>query len=125
MVKEYYGVSKIKKDEEIVRGDSVWSLDQFILSINIAKYLRKTKSKLYENPSNGIKLDREWTDSKWLDILLNNYDMINDVHLFHKNYLDKLHLLELLLTKMFEKKDRLTLNKYIREFVVIKNKKCS
>lgn len=123
MVKEYYGESKIKKDEEIVRGDSVWSLDQFILSINIARYLRKTRSNLFENPSNGIKLDREWTDSKWMDVLKNKYDMINDVHLFHDNYLEKLHLLELLLTKMFKIEDNLILKRYTREFVDIKNTK--
>lgn len=122
-VKEYFDDSRIKKNADIHRGDDVWFLDQFIVSINIARYLDDPNHKMYKNPSKGIKLDRIWPDNKWLNTLASNYDAINDVHLYHGDYLVRMNFLDLLLKRMFSINIKLDLDKYIQEFLQIKTKK--
>jgi hypothetical protein len=122
LVRQFYGNSSIKKNNEFSRGDDAWFLDQKIVSINIARYLKKNNnSKMYKNMSPGIKLDRIWSDEKWLDTFKNKYDAINDVHLFHENYKEKLHFLDLLCKKMFNKQRNTVLERYINEFMALKN----
>ncbi len=123
LVKEYFDDKRIKKNADIHRGDDVWFLDQFIVSINIARYLDNPNNKMYKNPSHGIKLDRIWPNDKWLNTLLTKYEAINDVHLYHGDYLLKMNFLDLLLKKMFPKGTKLILDKYIQEFIKIKQNK--
>ena len=122
LVRQFYGNSSIKKNNEFTRGDDAWFLDQKIVSINIARYLKKNNnSQIYKNMSPGIKLDRIWSDEKWLDTFNNKYDSINDVHLFHENYKEKLNFLNLLCKKMFNKQRNIALDKYINEYMALKN----
>ena len=121
LVKKYYGESLIKKNDEIKRGDNVWFLDQHIISINIAKYLRNRNNKLFTKLSPGIKLDRIWSDEKWLTTFNSKYESINDVHLFHENYVQKMKFLLLLFKKLFNKHQMIIFDKYIREFMSLKN----
>ena len=123
LVREYFDDSRLKANHDIHRGDETWYLDQHIISINIQKHLDDPKNKMYRNPSPGIKLDRIWSDEKWLSTLANKYKDINDVHLFHENYLEKMNFLDLLLIKMFSKQDKAFIDKYIKEFMEIKLKK--
>lgn len=122
LVREYYGDSRIKKNSEISRGDSVWFLDQSIISINIANFTKQdpSRNKLYENNSPGIKLDRIWTDDKWLDTLNNKYKLINDVHLYHENFIEKLPLMDQLFTKMFPRDQKVIIDRYVKEFLVLR-----
>ncbi len=122
LVRQFYGDSRIKTNEKIKRGDKVWFLDQYIVSINIHEYLKRTNSKMYKNLSPGIKLDRIWSDKKWIDTFKNKYDSINDVHLFHENYIEKIHFLNLLIKKLFNKSQQIVLNNYINEFMALKKK---
>lgn len=121
LVKEYYDNSRVRQNHEIQRGDDVWFLDQYIVSVNIARYIEEKKGVLYKNPSPGIKLDRIWTDEKWLSTLINKYDSINDAHLFHENYIEKLNFLDLFLTKLFKIDKKTVIDRYIKEFMSIKN----
>lgn len=93
-----------------------------IITINIGNYIKQdpAKNKIYENLSPGIKLDRDWNDEKWLDTFKNKYDKINDVHLFHENFIDKLHLMDLLFTKMLPTNQKKIIDKYIKEFFLLK-----
>ena len=61
-----YDIANIKLDKVA----SQWFLDQSILSAHIANYLSQTKTKLYENPSKGIKLDRVMTNEQWIDTFI-------------------------------------------------------
>ena len=123
LVKRFFGDSRIKSNDNIQRGDQVWYLDQYIVSINIHRYLKRKNTQMYKNISPGIKLDRIWSDEKWLDTFKNKYDSINDVHLFHENYKEKLSFLNLLINKLFNKQQQDVLDKYIKEFMAIKQKK--
>ena len=53
--------------------------------------------------------------------LIYKYDQINDVHLFHENYEKKIKLIEHLLKKLFHGETLSILNKYLIEFIKIKN----
>ena len=119
LIKEYFGDSRLKKNNDIQRGDETWYCDQHIISINIQRHLDK-QNKMYRNPSPGMKLDRIWSDEKWLNTLFERYKDINDVHLFHENYLEKMKFLDFLLKKMFPKDKKTILDKYIKEFMDIK-----
>ena len=97
-------------------------MDQSIISINIANFTKQdpSRNKLYENNSPGIKLDRIWTDDKWLDTLNNKYKLINDVHLYHENFIEKLPLMDQLFTKMFPRDQKVIIDRYVKEFLVLR-----
>jgi hypothetical protein len=57
-----------------------------------------------------------------VDTFKNKYDSINDVHLFHENYIEKIHFLNLLIKKLFNKSQQIVLNNYINEFMALKKK---
>ena len=121
LVEDLYGSSKLKINDQIARGDDVWFIDQSILSVKIAKYLNQNKlNRLHVKVSKGIKLDRIWTDKKWLDTFNKKFESINDVHLFHENYIEKLKLLDLLFKKMFSVDQKLFIDNYVNEFLAIR-----
>ncbi len=118
-IKKNYDNTSVKKNKEIKRGDMNWFLDQFILSVNIADYLKANKNVTFLiSNSRGIKLDRVWSDKEWLNTLKSKYNLINDVHLYHENYIDKMNNLILLFNKLFN--NSMLINKYINEFIIIK-----
>jgi len=122
LVEEFYDSSKLRINDQIARGDDVWFMDQSILSVKIANYLKQNKhNRMHIKLSQGIKLDRIWSDKKWLDTFNNKFESINDVHLFHENYIQKLNFLNLLLKRMFSIDQKSILEKYINEFMIIKN----
>lgn len=64
-IKKNYENTSVKKNKEIKRGDMNWFLDQFILSVNIAEYLKANRNvKFFISNSRGIKLDRVWSDKE-------------------------------------------------------------
>jgi len=125
LIKEYYGDSFVIKNKELKTGDEAWFLDQRILSINIAKYLKANKnSSMYINKSSGIKLDRYISDQKWLEIINTyKYDLLDFVHLYQGNFVEKLNISVLLFKKLFNQKQFISIEKYINEFLAIKNLK--
>lgn len=122
LVKNIYGESNVKQNEFILRGDSTWWLDQKMVSIHIDNYLKfNQQQKVISRPYDGIKLDRIYSDKKWLNTFNKEYDSIIDSHLFHDNYIQKLHFIRLIMSKQLDTNMNLILNRYIDEFMKIKN----
>ena len=128
-IKEFYGKSynKIRSmltNEKLKPWDYSWFLDQNILSVSIAKYLKTNKdSKMLINNSSGIMLDRIMNDQIWFDTLTSKYNLIDVVHLHQGNYIDKINFSISLFKKIFEQQQFNSINKYIKEFIEIKNQK--
>ncbi len=131
LVKNYYGKYNVKKNGYILRGDSTWWMDQKLVSIHIDNYLRdltenESKQQHQQNVISkrydGNKLDRIYTEKKWLDMFQNDYKSIIDSHLFHENYLEKINFIFLIISQQLDKNNIVILKKYVQEFIQIKNK---
>lgn len=122
LVKNLYGSSNVKKNADIWRGDTSWWLDQKLVSIHIDNYLKFNKDQtVVRQPYDGLKLDRIYSDKKWLHTFEKEYDSIIDAHLFHDNYFKKIEFIKMIMNRQLDKEMIKILNKYIGEFVLVKN----
>lgn len=123
LVENIYGKSNVKKNDQILRGDSTWWLDQKMVSIHIESYLKaKSKQTVIYRHYDGLKLDRIYSDEKWLDTFRNKYDSIIDAHLFHDNFIKKIKFIDMIIEKQLNESDKKLMRKYIDEFKGIRNK---
>jgi len=102
-------------------------MDQKLVSIHIDNYLRDHESsqlqqKVISKKYDGNKLDRIYSEKKWMDMFQNDYKSIIDSHLFHENYLEKINFIFLIISQQLEKENIMILKKYVREFIQIKNR---
>jgi len=120
--KEYYEDSLIKKNDQFLKGGMSLDMDLYILSINMADYLKKANHKLSVKISSGIKLNRLWSEEKWRKTFESKFDSINEIQLFNENYLDKLNLINMIVNKLFSNEEKKLINTCINEFVKMKKK---
>jgi len=123
LVIKYYGFSFLKKNKELLRGGDSWFLDQKILAISLAKYMKSNKHVfMYINKGFGIKQHRDTTsDSEILNIINTyNYNLLDFMHLYHDNYIDKINILILLFKRLLEKNQFNSINQYIKEFILLR-----
>ena len=118
--KEYYDNTFIKKNDQFLKGDMSLDMDLYILSINMADYLKKSNHKLSIKISSGIKLNRLWDEKRWRKTFETKFESINEIQLFNENYLEKLNLVNLILNKLFSNEEKKLINKYLNEFIRIK-----
>lgn len=99
-----------------------WYLDQEVISYRIQKYINiKRDLKLLKRRYTGKRLDRSLNSFAWYYYLW-DFGEVTDSHLFHENlFINKWHLIDSLLQKLFEKKIYRILINYYNEYLTIKN----
>jgi hypothetical protein len=77
LVIKYYGFSFLKKNKELLRGGDSWFLDQKILAISLAKYMKSNKHVfMYINKGFGIKQHRDTTSDSEILNIINTYNYV-------------------------------------------------
>ena len=109
----------IKKNNQIIKGDQVWYLDQTWISINIKKYLKKNSKNLIRMPYTGLRLDRAMSKHKWKKALALNFHSITDCHSFQDKIFKNWKLLNFLFLKLFNSNTNLLIRDYYLKYIKI------
>ena len=91
-----------------------------MISINIDKYLKRSKYKLNAIRYTGKRLDRGIKKKKWLKIIEKKFDSLTDCHSFQSDIFQNWYLLQPLFIKLFNSKIKSILDQYYLEFTQIK-----
>jgi hypothetical protein len=119
MVHGKNGETAFRTNDQVVRGDGYWYLDQNTITIAIYDYLNDEKFKLQRKVDRyhytGIRLDRADDAAGWYS-KMQMFDRVIDSHLYHGDAKEKLKLYTDLSKKMFDKSTCDSLKTYFDEF---------
>jgi hypothetical protein len=119
IAQEFNKTLYIKKNDQIIKGDQVWYLDQTWISIKIKNYLKNnTISSLIRKHYTGLRLDRSMSEHEWEKSLAINFDSLTDCHSFQNNIFKNWKLLNLFL-KLFSSSTNLWIQDYYLKFIKI------
>lgn len=103
----------IVKNEELVKGDAHWDGDQKLISIQIDKYIKKSKNhKIIFKKA----IDRYFSVEKFRRGIRRIW-LYNDAHVYLEDILSKWELMKLIFEKIFNRDTNILLNIYYSEFI--------
>ena len=118
-VNEIVDQNNFVKNEKLERGDTFWYLDQRTITIAINEYLKKynNKAKMNKFPYRGLRLNRNHPKLWWA--MLEKFELITDVHMYHSDSFEVREYIFALLNKIFSRNIVNIFEVYFDEFRAI------